>query len=99
MTQVSLPHNKQKEYIYKQKFALKLRDIANSLLLNWEIYLILFIAAFLRLFNIDRTMFNDDEAAVFRIAHDAVAFGLLPLTSNRASLGNLNPPLVVYFLM
>lgn len=36
---------------------------------------------------------------VFRLAHDAIVSGWLPLTSNRASLGNLNPPLVVYFFM
>src|SRR5258708_4362583 len=99
MAQVSPPQNKQKEHSHKQTLALKVSNINSSLLLSWEISLILFIAGVLRLFNINRAMFNDDEASVFRIAHDAVAFGLLPLTSNRASLGNLNPPLVVYFLM
>lgn len=99
MAQVSPLQKKQKEHSHKQTLALNLSNIIGSLLLSWEIYLILFIAGVLRLFNINRAMFNDDEASVFRIAHDAVAFGLLPLTSNRASLGNLNPPLVVYFLM
>jgi len=99
MTQVSLPHDTPKEQSYKQTFTFHLSSIIGSVLLSWEIYPIIFIAAFLRFFHIDRTMFNDDEASVFRIAHDAVAYGFLPLTSNRASLGNLNPPLVVYFFM
>jgi 4-amino-4-deoxy-L-arabinose transferase-like glycosyltransferase len=99
MAQISLPQDKQKEQSHKQTLTLNLSNIISSLLLSWEIYPILFIAAFLRLLHIDRAMFNDDEASVFRIAHDAVAYGLLPLTSNRASFGNLNPPLVVYFLM
>lgn len=66
---------------------------------NWEIYLILFLGAFLRLVNIDTATFTDDEANVFRLAHDAIVAGWLPLSSNRASLGNLNPPLVVYFFI
>lgn len=69
------------------------------LLLSWEIYLILGISALLRFLTIDKTIFDDDEAVVFQMAHDAVAHGLWPLTSNRASLGILNPPFVVYLLM
>lgn len=77
----------------------KLTAITRWLLQNWEIALILFLSIFLHLINIDRAIFNDDEVNVFRMAHDAIASGWLPLTSNRASLGNLNPPLVVYFFM
>jgi hypothetical protein len=33
------------------------------------------------------------------MAHDAIVHGLWPITSNRASLGNINFPLVVYFFM
>ncbi|HXR65426.1 MAG TPA: glycosyltransferase family 39 protein [Ktedonobacteraceae bacterium] len=78
----------------------KLVSIARRLLLGWgEVSLILFISAFFRLANIDTVIFNDDEAGVFRLAHDAIVSGWIPLTSNRASLGNLNPPLVVYFFM
>jgi 4-amino-4-deoxy-L-arabinose transferase-like glycosyltransferase len=66
---------------------------------SWEIYLILLVAAFLRLFNIDRVIFGQDEANVYQLAHDAIVHGLLPLTSNKASIGNLNPPMVVYFFL
>jgi 4-amino-4-deoxy-L-arabinose transferase-like glycosyltransferase len=66
---------------------------------HWELYLIVFLALFLRLIQIDRAIFNDDEVSVFRMAHDALVSGWIPLTSNRASLGNLNPPLVVYFFL
>lgn len=70
-----------------------------SLLTSWEIYPILLVAACLRLFNIDKVIFGDDEANVFQLAHDAIVHGLLPLTSNKASIGNLNPPLAVYFFL
>lgn len=66
---------------------------------HWELFLILFLALFLRLISIDTAVLNDDEVSVFRMAHDALASGWIPLTSNRASLGNLNPPLVVYFFL
>lgn len=67
--------------------------------LNWEIPVILIAATFLHLVNIDKVIFGDDEAGVFRMAHDAIISGWLPLSSNRASLGNLNPPLLVYLFM
>src|SRR5579883_1904587 len=66
---------------------------------NWEIYLIIFLALFLRLINIDTAVFNDDEVKIFSVAHDALASGWIPLTSTPASLGGLNPPLVVYFFL
>lgn len=77
----------------------RLAALVRHLLTSWEIYLILFVGAFLRLVNIDTAIFFNDEVGVFRLAHDAIISGWLPLTSNRASLGNLNPPLVVYFFM
>ncbi len=77
----------------------RLSSLLRSLAHHWEIYLIVFLALFLRLINIDKAIFNDDEVNVFRMAHDALASGWIPLTSNRASLGNLNPPLVVYFFL
>ncbi|GAC1690198.1 MAG: hypothetical protein PVS3B3_12620 [Ktedonobacteraceae bacterium] len=70
-----------------------------SLLTTWELYPILFVTAFLRFYHINTTTFVDDDAVVFRLAHDVFAHGLLPLTSNMASLGNLNPPMVVYLFM
>ncbi len=70
-----------------------------TLLTTWELYPILFVAAFLRLYHINTTTFVDDDAVVFRLARNVFTHGLLPLTSNRASLGNLNPPMVVYLFM
>jgi 4-amino-4-deoxy-L-arabinose transferase-like glycosyltransferase len=70
-----------------------------AVLFSWEIYPILFVAAFLRLFNIDKVVFSQDESDVFQLARDTIVHGLLPLTSNRASIGDLNPPLVIYFFL
>ena len=70
-----------------------------ALLLTWELYPILFITASLRLYRIDTAVYGYDEAVVYRLARDLFTHGLLPITSNRASLGNLNPPLVVYLFM
>jgi 4-amino-4-deoxy-L-arabinose transferase-like glycosyltransferase len=66
---------------------------------TWELYPILGIAAFLRLYRIDTVVFVDDNAVVFNMARDAIVHGLWPITSNRASLGILNFPLVVYLFM
>lgn len=63
---------------------------------NWEAFFIALLAGFLRLYRIDAAAFLNDEAIVFRMARDLFAYGLFPITSNRSSLGNLNPPLVIY---
>lgn len=68
-------------------------------LFSWEIYLILLVAAFLRFYRIDTTEFDDDQATLFRMAHDAITHGLLPATSNTASIGISHPPGVIYFFM
>ncbi len=73
--------------------------LLRSWLLSWEIYLIVIIAGFLRLYGIDTTEFDDDQAAVFRMAHDAVSHGLLVATSNIASIHIYNPPAIIYFFM
>ena len=65
----------------------------------WEIYPILGIAAFLRFYHITSTEFDEDQAMVFRMAHDAINHGLIPATSNIASIRIVNPPAVTYFLM
>ena len=70
-----------------------------SWLLSWEMYLIVLVAGFLRLYRIDTTEFDDDQAAVFRMAHDAVSHGLLVATSNIASIHIYNPPAIIYFFM
>ena len=76
-----------------------IREKLRTLLTTWELYPIIFVAAFLRFYHINTTTFVDDDAVVFRLARDLFAHGLLPITSNRASLGNLNPPMVVYLFM
>lgn len=81
------------------KTALSPGERVRSILSAWELYPILLVAAFLRLFNIDKVVFGQDESDVFQLARDAIVHGLLPLTSNRASIGNLNPPLIVYFFL
>jgi len=65
----------------------------------WEIYPILGIAAFLRFYQIATTEFDADQAMVFRMARDAISHGLLPATSNIASIRIVNPPAVIYLLM
>jgi hypothetical protein len=76
-----------------------LREKFCVLLASWEVYPILLVAGLLRLCYIDTTVFTEDEAVLFRMAHDAVAYGLLPVTGNKASIGPLNPPLFTYIMM
>jgi len=68
-------------------------------LLSWEIYLVLVIAGFLRLYQINTSEFDGDQSTIFGLAREAVHFGLLPIVSNRASIGIENPPAVIYLLM
>jgi hypothetical protein len=69
--------------------------IANT----WEIYLILLVAGFLRFYQINTTEFDDDQATLYQMAYDAVHHGLLPATSNTASIGIAHAPGVIYFFM
>ncbi|GCE13203.1 ArnT family glycosyltransferase [Tengunoibacter tsumagoiensis] len=78
---------------YKQQASLR------SWLLSWEIYLIVLVASFLRLYGIQRTEFDGDQADIFQMAHDAIVRGHLVATSNIASIGIYNPPGTIYFLM
>src|SRR5437016_6192615 len=70
-----------------------------SSLLSWEIYLIVLVAAFLRLYQINTSEFDNDQATIFAMARHAVQLGLLPATSNPASIRIINPPAIIYFLM
>src|SRR5579883_1175251 len=70
-----------------------------SWLLSWEIYIIVIVAAFLRLYRMDTSEFSGDQTILFRMAYDAVHSGLLPATSNGSSIHTMNPPLAVYLLM
>ena len=65
----------------------------------WEIVPILAIAAFLRFYQLTTTEFDADQAMVFRMARDAISHGLIPATSNIASIRIVNPPAVIYLLM
>jgi 4-amino-4-deoxy-L-arabinose transferase-like glycosyltransferase len=78
------------------------RGWLRSLLTSWDFYLILLIlliAAFLRFYGINTTEFDEDQAMLFRLAYDAIHHGLLPVTSNRSSIGSANPPGAIYLLM
>jgi hypothetical protein len=66
---------------------------------TWEVYFILLVAGFLRFYQVDTSEFDDDQAVLFRMAHDAIAHGLLPLTSNTASISIAHPPGVIYLYM
>ncbi len=68
-------------------------------LLSWEVYVIFGLAIFLRFFQLQTTEFDTDQADLFGMARDAVAHGLIPLTSNNSSINVLNPPGFLYFLM
>ncbi|GER81585.1 hypothetical protein KTAU_02230 [Thermogemmatispora aurantia] len=70
-----------------------------SWLLNPEVLVLLLLAAALRLYGLNQTEFDDDQATLFRMAYDAVHQGLLPVTSNTGSIGSQHPPGVVYLLM
>src|SRR5689334_25383536 len=66
---------------------------------SWEIYLILLLAAGLRLYRLDFTEFDGDQANIFRMAYGALHQGMLVATANGASIRILNPPAVIYLLM
>jgi hypothetical protein len=76
-----------------------LQNKIRSWLSAWEIYPILSIAACLRLYQINTMEFDEDQAMVFRMAHDAIYHGLIPATSNIASIRIVNPPAVIYLFM
>ncbi len=66
---------------------------------TWEIFFILLVAGFLRFYQINTTELDEDQARLYRMAYDAVHHGLLPTTSNAASIGIANPPGVIYLFM
>ncbi|MFL5592034.1 MAG: ArnT family glycosyltransferase [Ktedonobacteraceae bacterium] len=77
----------------------KIQTMLSSWLRAWEIYPIILIASFLRLYRLDTTAFSYDQSMLFRMAYDAVHYGLIPATSNGSSILTLHPPLTVYLLM
>jgi hypothetical protein len=67
--------------------------------LDWPLYIILAISAFFHFFRIQTTEFDFDQANLFQLAHDAIAHGLIPLSSNQASIGVLHAPFFIYTLL
>jgi 4-amino-4-deoxy-L-arabinose transferase-like glycosyltransferase len=70
-----------------------------SCLLAWEIYPILLVAAFLRLYRLDTSAFSGDQSTLFLLAYNAVQQGLIPATSNGASILTMHPPATIFLLM
>jgi len=66
---------------------------------NWECYLVVLVASFLRFYRVDTSQFEGDQVLIFRMAYDAVHHGLLPVTNGTASPGFANPPGLLYFYM
>jgi Dolichyl-phosphate-mannose-protein mannosyltransferase len=79
--------------------SLRIRFLHLAFANTWEIYLILLVAGFLCFYQVDTSEFDDDQAILFRLAHDAVYHGLLPITSNTASISIAHPPGVIYLFM
>src|SRR5947209_11727497 len=82
----------------KQPPAARLASL-RSWLLSWEIYFILPVAAFLRLYGVNRSEFDTDQANLFQMARYAVTHGLIPATANIASVGIHIPPATVDIFM
>lgn len=74
-------------------------DKLRSWLLTWEVYPIILIASFLRLYGLNTTPIATDQSALLLLAYNAVHHSLIPVSSNNASIFILHPPLAVYFLM
>lgn len=70
-----------------------------SWLLYWEIYLIAFIAAFLRFYQPYATEFDNDQANLFQMARYAATHGLIPATANISSTSIYIPPAAIDILM
>jgi 4-amino-4-deoxy-L-arabinose transferase-like glycosyltransferase len=64
-----------------------------------EFWIVVLVAAFLRLWFLDHAQWLDDQAQLLTLARDAWLHGALPITGIRSSIGTLNPPLSVYILM
>src|SRR5438874_720721 len=77
----------------------KIQNMLSSWLRAWEIYPIILIASFLRLYRLDTTAFSYDQSMLFRMAYDAVHYGLIPATSNGSAILTLHHPLTVYLLI
>ncbi len=61
----------------------------------WEIYLIVLVAAFLRLFQFNTTEFDADQSDIFQMARYAVTHGFIPTSANVASIGIYHLPATI----
>ena len=61
-----------------------------------EFWLIVALAAFLRLWRIDLTEILNDQVQQLTLARGAWLHGALPVTGIAASIGSLSPPLTIY---
>jgi len=77
----------------------KIRARIRLWLCTWELFPILLVAAILRLGGLNTTTFAGDQSVLYTLAYDAVHHGLIPTTSNSASIFTMHPPLAIYFLM
>jgi hypothetical protein len=68
-------------------------------LLAWEIYPLLLLASFLRLYQLSWTEFDADQAVLTSLPRMALAHGLIPGTGAFASIGLANPPGYVYVFL
>ncbi len=66
---------------------------------SWEWYVVLAVAAFLRLYDLHTTIFNLDQAAIFQMAYHAAHNGWLVAANQPTSIGTYNPPATIYILM
>jgi 4-amino-4-deoxy-L-arabinose transferase-like glycosyltransferase len=64
-----------------------------------DFWLVVALAAFLRLWHIETTQFLDDQTYLMQLARGAFLHGAIPVTGIPSSIGTLNPPLSVYLLM
>jgi len=67
--------------------------------LDWPLYAILAVAIFLHFFQLQTTEFDFDQADLFRLAREAITNGLIPLSSNQASIQILHQPIFEYLLL
>src|SRR5215472_14572398 len=75
------------------------QDTLRSWLTAWEIYPVLLVAAFLRLYQLSLTEFDTDQAVLWNTARVALAHGLIPTASNLSSIGTPHFPLTISILM
>jgi 4-amino-4-deoxy-L-arabinose transferase-like glycosyltransferase len=66
---------------------------------QWEFWLALALAIFLRFWRLDLTQYLDDQTRLMTLARLSVTRGLIPLTGIPSSIHTLNPPLSIYLLL